>query len=346
MKSLLSLLKPKTTGLLAKNKLGSKENFENREAFLHRIETTYQPQTATRCAACNSEDFKPFDAQRAFRPQEALFLEFSHLKQDLFICKCCGLIQVRTILPADFYYEYINTYYNQPTIPQTPEALKHMENVHYFKHAFTADYMGQKKREKILEISSYMGLGLAELSKTHDCYGVEPEYNAALFSVSQYPQLQNRIINDVVENCSDALLPLAPFDTILLSCCFRQISHPTEVLETLSKIITPGGLLIITEVVLSDYIFLESPQNVAKHFSHNKACYYNTKNLTYLLNRFGFSFETTLFQGQGPDKPCDLSAIVFRFDGKRHDNSELLERSSKLTGTILDYFEQFAASAS
>jgi SAM-dependent methyltransferase len=343
------MLKLDDSGLLLKNELGNHE-INNTKKFLQKIkEKFYLPQITSNCPVCDSSEFSKFEQKRNLRSSETIFIEFEYLRQDLYICKSCGLVQVINILPPDFCYEYINTYYNMPDAPKNLEQINHVEENHNSWYKFFSEYVERDKgggKQKILEVSSHYGTTLNALSKRHDCYGVEAEYKAATFSVSHYPILRKRIINDVVENCKDSLISLGRFDTVIFSCCFRQISNPIAVLDILSKIMKPGGYVIITEVVLSNYIFLESPQNVNKHFSHNKSFYYNINNLSYLLSKYGFVYVSSIFNSKGAHKDYDMSAAVFCFNAEQsntaEDSNDLIKSSKILTDEIINYFAKFS----
>lgn len=318
------------------------------EAFSQRLHDTYIPGTRTlsSCPCCEGTDFTPLDYPENYRPQEGIFLSDECLSQKLSMCSKCGLILSRRIMPPDFYFEYINSSYDNFHI-QEQDDVTPVETFYREKHRFVKDlaweYLPKAKgRPRLLEVSSFVGTGLSDLAKEWDVCGLEAENAAALFSIRHYPAaLKGRIINDVLENAIapdlGVLNQCAPFDAILFMYAFRQIAYPENVVRWLKHAVKPGGIVVIAEGVMSDFIFSESNKAAALHFYANKSCYYNLLNLNALLGRHGFTFLKSDFLAGGPlGRSYDQSAAVFRYD--KASTSFDFEASRALSDRIFAHF--------
>lgn len=303
-----------TNGFLSAHALIDAQGRYDGDGFDDRLKATYVPQVVTveSCPVCSHRNFSSLQLPRQLRVQEGIFLKIEGISQDLWRCENCGLVLSRRILPPDFYFEYLNTSYQNATYPDTQTWVADIEAHYRAKHRFIWSNFDRAPSGKILEISSFWGTGLDDLSAYCDVYGLEAETAAAKFSVDRYSRLNGRIINDVLENRLDQLVAIGPFDTVLLSYAFRQIAHPLIVLDGLRKMVKLGGLLIMAEGVWSDFIFHEPPEAVRLHFSHNKNFYYNSLNLCHLLASFGFAMHHRAFRGRDPQVQFDQSLVAFR----------------------------------
>lgn len=319
---------------LAVNRLVNEPGFEDRIA--HYIE---RRQLVESCPACDHASFVALDYPENRQPNSAIFRARA-VDQRLWMCDRCGLIQVRNILPPDFYFDYLNSNagYGVPGYPPSD----HSKMVDEKKYVWTDRFLPRAwKRPKLLEVSSAFGIELNEWSREFDVTGVEPAHLSSKWSIETFPKLRGRIINDVLENAYPNLS--VPFDAIVFMSAFRQVAHQHQMLRWLETAIRPGGYLIICEGTFSDFIFAEGAANAtAKHFYHNKAAYYHTGNLRVALARRGFEFIESSFLSAAPDRPFDQSLAVFRFVGEPQSHPSFDECRSH----SISIFEIFRAAAS
>lgn len=306
---------------LASNRFVDIEGRYSADGFEHRLHAEYIPKVAvvSECPVCGHGHFIRLAYPPNFRAQETIFLQHEKTSQFLWMCDRCGLIQVRNVMPPDFYFEYINSEYANASYPRSAEDIARNESFYRIKHRFAWRHVRPSGR--VLEVSSFWGTGLHDLASTCDVYGLEAENAAARFSIDYYPTLRGRIVNDVLENGLDELRKVGPFDHVLFSYTFRQIAHPLPVLNWLRDAVVPGGYVLIAEGPYDDLIFWELPKVAATHFFQNKAYYYNLFNLDLLMGGHGFHLVRSDAQFRDQSIPFDQSIAIFQRGEARQPQS-------------------------
>lgn len=296
----------------------------------------------SKCVVCNGKTFKKF-LRKNIRKQEEIFEKHIELSQELIQCTNCGLIMVKNILHTDFYFEFINSFYQNGYYPKSDVEIQSIESIYQGKLNFFKRLLKDLQvplGSRVLEVSSFYGVAINDLSKDFDVYGIEVENLPAHFSVNHYPSLKDRVINDLFENCLSDLSDLCPFQVVFFTMSFRQISEPQKALEILKKIIPEGGLIIIYEGAIADFIFYnyETPNAISLSFSHNKSFYYGIDNMTYLFAKYGFKRISCGFIGKNPAEAGDQSYLIFRSESCKANPNDLKKSLNKMT-EVVDFYQ-------
>lgn len=243
------------------------------------LETTLPP---ANCLGCGSSRLV----------QRPLMSERHHLS----CCLHCGMACTwPTPGSAELEACYTATYYG----PQNVKFVSPMEKIIGWLSRNRARRLHRllQRSGRILEVGCGRGLVLQELSRLHhDCFGTERSPLAAARAL-QIPGV--KIFSRPLEDC---LFPAGSFDLILLWHVLEHLDSPDGVLREISRILKPGGYLILEVPNLSS---LQS-SIFGKHWFHldipRHLYHFTSGGLCHLLKRNGFSITrtTTFSLEQGP----------------------------------------------
>ncbi len=159
-------------------------------------------------------------------------------------CKHCGVIATHPQLSS----KEIEKYYPENYISY-PSAIEDERSwfrridrkIGVEKRCKSVIMQSGKKSGKILDIGCATGIFLNGM-KQHgwDCYGVEPSDFASRYAMDRFGlNVYNGYLND-------GLFEDNFFDIITLWDVFEHLPEPIETIQTISKMLKPGGLLVIT----------------------------------------------------------------------------------------------------
>lgn len=210
---------------------------------------------------------------------------------NLQLCDSCGTIMMDRIYKPDYYREFLDEFYK--VVPDSLDSLvmKKGEIRNRLAMEVAQDFGVGFRR--ILEVSSYDGstLDLFQRSFEADVFGVEPTTEAVAFAERTFPKLVGRMCCSLFEESGPFVTRKAPFDLILLSYCFRQMSQPSAALDLLAEIIAPGGFVLLDEGELLEDIFLITKTQLAvRSFYSQKCFFYSHNSLIFLFERHGFEY--------------------------------------------------------
>jgi len=288
------------------------------------------------CPVCESSDISVFhpNIHRATHPN------FYIAEDNLVWCDHCGTIMTDRIFPPDYYFRYLNEFYdvNPPGI--YPESYirplirkKYLEDT-LLKYA--------DKPRSILEVSSFEGTTLDTLSDFGcEVFGVEPTTSAHVLAVKSFPRFSHRLVNRVFEDCAGDLQD-ETFDLIIFSQSFRQIADPIKSLQIVDDLISEGGFLLIDEGSFLEHMltcpFSELPYNLFTE----KNYYYSQTGLLHLLHRFGFEYlcHTQSHAVQGVGATRRYAMILLRKKSDLEIDDSLLQQSKKVSNILVSAFRE------
>ncbi|HET7535120.1 MAG TPA: methyltransferase domain-containing protein [Candidatus Didemnitutus sp.] len=142
-------------------------------------------------------------------------------------CARCGLLYRSPVLSAEEFGDYYATKnfrdWETPGLFPTERAV--LTVLRALPHG-----------AKVLDFGCSSGRLLAELGNGYDRYGVEINQEAATVAASKG-------IKMVTSEAFDALEP--SFDAVVLVDVFEHLTTPTEQLAKLTRILKPGGILVV-----------------------------------------------------------------------------------------------------
>ena len=188
--------------------------------------------------------------------------------------------------PAELESHYTQAYYG----PENVKFVSPMEWIVEWMTQRRARRLHEllKKPGKILEIGCGRGLLLQELSHLrHDCYGTERSSLAAARAL-QIPGV--KIFTHALEDCR---FPPGEFDMVLLWHVVEHLDSPEQVLREVSRILKPGGYLILEVPNLASL----QARIFGRHWFHldipRHLYHFTVIGLTHLLKRNSFTITQT-----------------------------------------------------
>ena len=221
-------------------------------------------------------------------------------KKKLVSCNRCGSVRRSVIYPAEFYFDYLNLFYDVvPTGIQNDMIHKAQLRGQFLQSMLDEN---PTPTSSILEISSYDGVTLAylrEIFKSEhygelqypSLLGIEPTVGAVEFAKQQFPFLKNDLIADLAEQVDYSNLERT-FDIVVASYALRMVTDPETLIKNLKSNVRDGGVVLIHEGSLINTIpsLLEEHQNY-RQFSQQKIIYPTSHSLKFLFERCGFRFK-------------------------------------------------------
>lgn len=158
-------------------------------------------------------------------------------------CKHCDIIAIHPQLSS----EEIEKYYPQdyvsfpPAIEDERSWFKRIDReIGVEKRCRAVIKQSGRTSGKILDIGCATGVFLNSMKKHGwECYGVEPSDFASDYAINRFD------LNVFHGYLEDGLFENNVFDVITLWDVFEHLPEPVETLHIISKILKPGGLLVI-----------------------------------------------------------------------------------------------------
>lgn len=204
------------------------------------------------------------------------------IRNNTIINRCCecGLLWAKGInkgLINSFYNkDYFNSNSNMGYKDYLADEESHRKNSQHI--LFIADKVNDLSGMKILDVGCAFGFFLDEARKLKHCqaYGVEISKYACDYAVSR---LKLNVTNTVLGSAG-----FEPdfFDAAFMIGTIEHLESPCEEIDAVSKVLKPGGLLVITTIDTRGLFPIYSIKPPEHLF------YFNKLNLSILLKRFGF----------------------------------------------------------
>lgn len=309
--------------------IGSRENYNNlKKLYKGREKNTVE------CPVCKSMNFEKFHRQ-IIRYNTDYWIEDDSLLQ----CARCGTIQSETIYPPGFYFDFINEFYG--VNPGSVGIGSRIKSVHRQNFLIAATFEKPFKINTLLEISSFDGATLDQLTKCFECdgYGVEPTATAVDLACTEYPHLADRMITAVFEDSAERLKGLK-FELIIAAHAFRQIAHPVKALDIIESVISDDGYLMIDEGCFLEDMLTYPNSELAYSLFQQKNYYYSQTSLIYFLARRGFEFIANgcFHSAPGGQWLRRYSTLVFRRNPNAVADETYLAASKAASDTVIQRF--------
>jgi len=231
------------------------------------------------CSVCKSNNFIKLFSVGDF---DNIGLDFDLLK-----CKICGMVQIYP-LPDK---KLLNTYYQQTyygagrlkfiSAVEKAVVLANKYRANKIVKYITKVPSHKKTISKILDIGCGRGLLLnAFKKKGFDCFGVERE---------EFTSTHEDKLTIFKKDLKDIGFKTVSMDVIVLWHVFEHLIDPTKTLEELTRILKPGGLLVLSVPNFNSFqsfyfknhwFHLDLP----RHHYH-----FSLKNLNMLLNKNNYT---------------------------------------------------------
>lgn len=202
------------------------------------------------------------------------------------VCKCvnCGLVFVKPPFVSEdktFYENQYRAYYKAPPASDYYTSEIPVAHLRLGKIAHLLS-----KQMKIMEIGAAAGSMLTALKEVgyHNVCGVEPDKNYSQYAIEHAGHM---VYQGILEHID---LPENEFDAIICFHVFEHSNEPSEFLNTVFKLLKPGGVFIAEVPNFDDYLISLLNLKAYKDFyfqpSHN--FYFSAKTAFNLLAKSNF----------------------------------------------------------
>jgi 2-polyprenyl-3-methyl-5-hydroxy-6-metoxy-1,4-benzoquinol methylase len=144
-------------------------------------------------------------------------------------------------------------------------------------------------RGQLLDLGCYCGL-LLDLARARgwDATGVEPEETARRYAAEHLG------LNVFSGTLDQAAFPLDSFDVIVSLQVFEHLLDPRENLDQITRVLKPGGLLVI-EVPGIDNLGFRLLGRWHRHFARHHLLFFSTQTLTHLLTEADYQVKQVVY---------------------------------------------------
>lgn len=319
--------------------LSPTENYTLLEEF---YESSASPNNT--CVVCDGKEFTHFQRQLA----RCKSMHFQFTSTNYQSCDKCGTIMVDKTYPPEFYFQFINNFYDVESFDIIPGSyIKPL-----VRNAFisTVTSPSNFRPTSILEISSYDGATMDYFKREYDAevYGVEPTTLTLQAAQRNFPFMADTMYNCLLE-CSADDLAGKKFDLIISSMAFRQNAHPLESLKIIEEIITDDGYMYIDEGNFLDDCFASfSSYEYGAALNQCKNFYYTLNSIIYLFEKHGFEYIASQRRHESDKRTAEsdplalyqprYSAVLFKRNKNVVPDEDRLKRSKIISDALVELF--------
>jgi len=234
-------------------------------------------------------------------------------KWNIVRCNHCGLVfldnipsddELKNLYDDEFFkdgqkspiegtnYDVNPTYYN---------ALKRLEKINKF----------HKKDGKLLDIGCATGIFIKAASKYYECTGLDVSNVATDIAVNELGV--NAKCGTIFDfNTKDQL-----FDIVTMWDVIEHVRDPDEYIAHVSKVVNPGGLLVVSTGNIESLMFKIQKKNWHLMIPPFHLYYFNKTNLTKLLESNGFEVKSLTHDGQYTNVGYITNKLKKMYDGNK-----------------------------